>query len=224
MTEPTKKLASEAEGWKITAAECLTEYNTKQLEQAASFLRSIKQMKAKINDFCAPNIKRLHDAHKAAIADRDGLLRPVEEAEAIINDKILKYRAWEREEARKAQEAAAKAQRAAEEAARKAEAESLREAGAEEAAKMVEEAPPAPVVAVAAAAPVKTEGVFTRTSWKAEVTSKMELIKFVAQNPAFLHLLDVSSKECNALARSQKAEMQIPGLKVVKSESIVAKV
>lgn len=222
MTEPTSKLASEAEGWKITAAMALTDFTVPQLEEANTYLRGIAGMKQKINEFCAPNIKRWHDGHKQAIADRDVLLRPVEEAKAIIDDKIRKYRAWEREEARKVQEAQALVARAEAEAQREAEAQALEDAGETEAADMVKTAPIV-LPNVKAPAPVKLEGTHIRTNWSAEITNKLELIAFVAANPVFSHLLDVSMKEANKLAKAQKENMMIPGLRSVSSETVITK-
>ena len=222
MTEPKSKLATEAEGWKLTAALSLEEFTVPALEEANTFLRGIAAMRQKITEFCAPNIKRWHDGHKQAIAERDELLRPVEEAKAILDDKIRKYRAWERAEAQKAQEAAAKAARAEAEAQRKAEAQALRDAGEEQAAEMVAEAPIV-IPNVRAEAPVKLEGTHIRTNWEAEVTDKMELIVFVAANPVFSHLLDVSMKESNKLAKAQKQNMVIPGLRAVSSETVRTK-
>lgn len=222
MVEKNKRLAREAESWMIAAAMCLEERTVQELEEASGYLRGITAMKNKIKEFCAPNIKRWHDGHKAAIRERDDYLRPVEEAEAIIKSKIADYRAWERAEIKKAQEAQVEAARAEAEAQRKLEAQSLKDAGEEEAAAMVEAAP-IRTIAVKAPAPVKTEGVHTRMNWSYELTDKLELIKFVAANPVFSHLLDVSSKECNKLAKAQKENMVIPGIRAVASETVVAK-
>ena len=221
-TKPEKALASEAEGWLITAAECLSKFTTAELEKANNVLRGIAAMKQKIKEFTAPNIKRWHDGHKQAIAERDELLRPVEEAKAILDDKIRKYRAWEREETRKAQEAAAAAARAEAEAAREAEAQALKDSGEDDAAEMVKAAPIV-IPNVKAPAPTKLEGTHIRTNWSAEITNKLELINFVAANPVFSHLLDVSMKEANKLAKAQKQDMMIPGLRAVSSETVVTK-
>ena len=222
MSEPKSKLATEAEGWKITAAMSLEEFTVPALEEANTFLRGIAAMRAKITEFCAPNIKRWHDGHKQAIAERDELLRPVEEAKSILDAKILKYRAWEREEARKVQEAEALVARAEAEAQREAEAQALKDAGEEDAAEMVKAAPIV-LPNVRPAPPVKLEGTHTRTNWGAEVTDKLELIAFVAANPVFSHLLDVSMKECNKLAKAQKQNMRIPGLRSLSSETVITK-
>ena len=218
----SKEIVKEAEGWKMTAAMCLSEFTIEQLEEANAHLRGMIGLKNKIKEFCADNIKRWHDGHRQAIAERDAYLRPVEEAEAIIKAKMGEYRAWEREEIKKAQEAAQAQQRAEAEAQRKLEAQSLKDAGEEEAAAMVEAAP-IRTIPMKAPAPVRLEGTHSRTNWSFELVNKLELIAFVAENPVFSHLLDVSTKECNKLAKAQKENMVIPGIRAVASETVVAK-
>jgi len=222
MSDVSKKLVAEAEGWKVEAALCLSEFTPAELEAASVLLRGAAAMKKKIKDFCAPNIKRWYDGHKKAKADEAELLAPVEEAEAIIKEKITKYRTWERRQILLAQEAEQKARRAEEEARRAAEAQVMRDAGEDEVADMIQTAP-IRILEMAPPPPAKIEGIHQRLNWSATVTDKMALIQFVAANPIFSHLLDVSMKECNKLAKAQKDNMVIPGLKAVASESTVVR-
>ena len=76
----------------------------------------------------------------------------------------------------------------------------------------------APVVQVKAEV-AKVSGVITTKRWKAEVVNVEALIKFVAKNPKWAHLLKPDTAALNALARSQKAAMEIPGVLAVSEES-----
>jgi hypothetical protein len=217
-----QEISAEAEGWKIDAAMCLSERTPQELQKASDLLRGITAMKKRIKEFMQPMISAAYNAHQKAKASERELLQPVLDAEDIIKEKIADYRAWERAEAKKVQEAEAARQREEERARRASEAESMRELGDEVSAELIETAPISTAVA-AAPAPMKTEGVHTRRTWSCEVVDKMDLIKFVAENPVFIHLLDVSTKECNALARAQKENMAIPGLAATYKETVVAR-
>ena len=81
-----------------------------------------------------------------------------------------------------------------------------------------EEAKTLPPPPVAARPVTAVKGASTRDNWKAEVTSKRDLILHVAarlqaSDDAFLHLLDVDMTTANQLARAQKETMAIPGLR-----------
>ncbi len=145
------------------------------------------------------------------------------EAERLAREERERIEAEARETARKAQEEAdriAKEAIAAAAAGDQGKAEELKQqaeqtaaAGAAEAeaiantADMVVAAP-APV---ATAAP-KVAGLSTRQNWKARLTDKMALIRFVAEHPEHQHLLDVNQSALNQLAKAQKDAMRLPGV------------
>lgn len=79
----------------------------------------------------------------------------------------------------------------------------------------------APVVPTFSAPTVK--GVATKGTWKAEVTDKLALVKFVAENPQFLHLLDPAQKEINAIAKALKLNHGIAGLRVWEDKTIASR-
>lgn len=132
------------------------------------------------------------------------------------------------EEKRKADEAAAQAQRAVEEARKAGDAdgaelaaleaadaeETARRAALEQAAIKAEPIAPPAVVKVAPAL-ASVAGVSTRTTWRAEVTDLLALVKYVAEHPEWLSLLKADETALNGIARSQKNRMQIPGVKAV---------
>lgn len=156
------------------------------------------------------------------------------EAERKAREERERIEAEAREAARKAHEEAdriaaeAAAAAAAGDATKAAELEqaaiSTAEAGAVEArsialtAELVTAAP----VPLASAAP-KVSGLSTRKNWKARCVDKMALIKFVANNPAFLNLLDVNQSALNQMAKAQKEAMQIGGVEAYPDDVMSAR-
>lgn len=145
------------------------------------------------------------------------------EAERKAREERDRIEAEARETARKAQE---EADRIAKEAAAAAaagdqskaeeltlQAEQTAASGAAEAeaiantADMVIAAP----VPLVTAAP-KVSGLSTRQNWKARLTDKMALIRFIAEHPEHQHLLDVNQSALNQLAKAQKDAMRLPGV------------
>jgi hypothetical protein len=69
----------------------------------------------------------------------------------------------------------------------------------------------------------KVSGIAGRTTWKAEVKDKGALVKYVAEHPEWLSLLDVNMQALNGLARSQKGSLALPGVEAVEEHSIAAR-
>jgi hypothetical protein len=139
-----------------------------------------------------------------------------------------------------AAEAAAKAAAAAEAEARaaqeKAQAEAaagnFEAAAAHEMAAAHAQAQAAEVVAVATtavtaapapiAAPVK-KGTASRTKWSAELVSLQALVEHVAKNPSLIGLLQLDQRAADKMASALEAQMAIPGLKPVSSQSLAVR-
>lgn len=85
----------------------------------------------------------------------------------------------------------------------------------EQAATQVAAPPPPP--------PTKAAGVHTVTTWSAELTDKMELIKAAAANPTLAPFLEADMTKLNAQARSLKGEMDIPGVRAVPTTGVSAR-
>lgn len=71
----------------------------------------------------------------------------------------------------------------------------------------------APVIAHTPGVPT-IKGVSSRGVWKAEVTDKLALVKFVASNPQYLNLLDPAIKELGAIAKALKGNAIIDGVRI----------
>lgn len=126
-----------------------------------------------------------------------------------------------------AQEIQRKAQAAAaagdvEAAARlNSEAESRVEQGAAEAATLQQTATliTAPVVASIP----QTKGVSTRMVWKAEVTDKLALVRFVAAHPEYVDLLDANMPAINKIALALKKNCPLDGVRVFEDAVLAAR-
>lgn len=192
-------------------------------------LLGIKDLLKQIDAKHDPNIKRWHDGHKAAIADKRADADPLIEAETIVKKAL---RAYDDEQERVRREA----ERLAQEQARKdAEARALAEAAAmeREAAATGDEALRAeaheiiaapivvPVVSVAKATP-KVSGIAYTETWSAEVTDLGALIRYVAAHPEFAPLLTPNMTALNQQARSLKSLLRIPGVRAVATKDVRA--
>lgn len=172
---------------------------------AADFLIDVKTLRKKVDDFCDPNISRLHSAHKAAIRDKRRLTDPLDEAERIIKTEIGRYTA--EEEARQ-REAAAKAEaelRDREEERRLAEAEALdREGKHAEAMHLIDEPISSPAVIPAPAAP-KVGGLSTSENWTFIVEDEASVPReFCTPDPV----------KIRAKVKALKGATAIPGVRV----------
>lgn len=180
--------------------------------------------------------KPMDDAKKAVMdLFREPLTR-LEQAEGVIKRGMLAYTQEQeriaREEQARRDEVARKQREEAEAAARKAEEEAKAQAAAGNAAaaaeKLAEAQAAAQVAAVTVAAPVapyvpKVTGTTVRGTWKAKVTDKIALIKFIAEHPEWTHLLDINESQLNALARGQKADLKLPGVETWEEKGISAR-
>ncbi|WP_261526849.1 hypothetical protein [Burkholderia multivorans] len=102
-----------------------------------------------------------------------------------------------------------------------AEAESRVEQGAAEVATLQTTA--TLITAPIAAAPVRTTGVSTRKVWKAEVSDKLALIRFVATHPEYVDLLDANMPAINKIALALKANCPLDGVRVFEENVLAAR-
>ena len=167
-----------------------------------------------------------------ALREANALFKPakkrLKDAEKLLKGKILKYQAEQdriaQEAQRKADEEARKERIKLEKAAALAEQAGM-EDRAEDLREEIEvqeiETQKAPVVQSAAP---KIEGVHTRTIWKAEVTDKLEFLKFVVEKRQDLvGLVEINQSALNAQARSLKDSLDLPGIKVAPEKRIAAR-
>lgn len=182
------------------------------MEKLVQVAGVVNNIKAKF----APLKKDAHAVHKRICAMETEVLGKFVAVRRVYSGKVTEYETEARRKAEEEQRRREAEARKAEEERRINEAIAAEEAGDVEQAETILEEPdaPAPIVQVEPET-AKVQGVSTAKRWTAEVTSKIELIQFVAKNPQWNHLLEPSMKDLHALARAQRQALQIPGVRPV---------
>ena len=190
--------------------------------KAGETLRRLKTKQKELDSTRKDITQPMEQAKKKIIELFKGPLGMIADAEAIIKRKMLAYDA---EIERKRREVEAKEQEKARKKQEKLEAraELAREQGKEEKADDLEMQADEVSIPVVAAVQPKSEGTHTTTTWSAEVTDKMALIKAVAEGRAPEAMLDVNMPTANKMAKALKEEMKFDGLKAVAKKSLSAR-
>lgn len=203
--------------------------NDIQLVAAADTLKEVKAYIERVETFFAPHKKRAHEAWKALCADEKTMLKPAEDAEVKIKTAMAEYREEQdrlaREEAARDAEAARieEERRLLEEAAAlELEAQRTGDADmARQAQELLDTPVETPAVVQRPSTP-KIAGVSFRENWKAVVTDVKKLIQHVAKTPADTNLLTPNQTALNQMARSQRENMKIDGVKAVKDTGVAS--
>lgn len=182
-------------------------------DRASRCLVTVKELQSQADESFDPIIKKAYEAHREAIAQKKRIVEPLEQATATLKTKLG---SWLEEERRRIEDEQRRLQaeadhRAAEQ--REAEIEEAEVSGATtEEIEVLAQAPLA-VAPVLRTVP-KLNGVSARQLWLAQVTDLQALVKFIAQNPQYLNLVQPNTTAINALARTLRSAAQIPGVKV----------
>lgn len=187
-------------------------------EDAADTLKQIKAVTALLESIAEKFRKPAYDYYKKVLDQKKKLVKPGENAEKKIKRLMSDFMRQKEEEKRKAIEAA---RRKAEEEAMKA-AEELEEAGMDDAAEAILSGAENVAVEVQDDKP-EVDNVTERSVWSAELVNLRELCAAVAKGEAPEDLVQLNSKEANALARSLKKNMNYPGIKAVEKKTIVVR-
>ncbi len=187
-------------------------------EDLKEIKRLRKELEQKRTSITAPINKALKEINALFKPAKDWL----SQAERLIKTKLLEYQT---EQERIAQEA----QRKADEEARKEREKRERKATIaglvgmdNKAEELREEAQTQEAPVITSVAP-KIEGVHTRVTWKAEIVDKLAFVKFVIdKRPDLLSLIKIDQAALNVQARSQKDELDMPGIKAIEEKNIVA--
>lgn len=183
---------------------------------ALDFLQQVARMEKLGKALFAESKDSLNKAGKALRAAEAKLILPCTEARRIITyEKIAPFEAEERRKAEAESCRLAEIARKQEEERLLADAIEAEQQGDKQAAdQILAETVTAPVVRVEPQI-ATAKGVTTATVWHAEVTDKLALIRYVAEHPEWVNLLDPVMPALNSLARSQKDSLAIPGVKAV---------
>ena len=186
-------------------------------EKGAKYLTGIKARMNQITDYWKAPKAAAQSAHKQLVAKEKQMLKPLQDAEAIIKKTMLSYQQAV-EKARR--EAEAEARRRQEEEARRLleQAVQAEEKGDDQQAainmamaEMVSEMPAAPVVQTPTA-----QGTSIRKTWKAKVVDE----KLVPAYFNGMELRTINMTALNNLAKTTKGTMQIPGVEFYEDSTL----
>ena len=180
---------------------------------AGAKLKESKQIENNINEFFDPNIKRIHTAHKEAIAQKKVFLTPITDGTALLKNKVLVYQAKKDEEAKAEQIRLDKIARDEADALKIKEAEALKDEGreAEAESKLEEETFVAPSVVESAP---KVEGVSYRDNWKMEIIDASLVPR---------EWLIPDEKGLKSFSKSMKGRTKVPGVRFYNDKTTVIK-
>jgi hypothetical protein len=175
-----------------------------------------------VEGWFAPLVDAAHKAHRQLCDRRAIALTPFAETEKIVSSKLV---VWHGEQERIRREAEAAAMRAAREEAERrqiAEAEAALDAGDDDRAEAILEAPPPPVLVPRPnfePAPKLASTAFANR-WHAEVVDLMALVRAIAAGKAPLECVQANMIALNGLARSLKGGLTYPGVQAVRETGV----
>lgn len=222
ITRPDEAALSRTAAAALAMVESFEVTDVATFELAAEELTSIKKRATKLDEQRKAITKPLDEAKAATMALFKPAIEVLTKAEGILKGKMLN---WQQEEARKAAEARAEAERLAQAARDRlaAEAEKLEaEGNVGEAAvkRTVAELVVAPAAAIAE--PAKVAGVSTRTAVDFEVVDLLSLVQHIAQNPELIGLLATDSVKLRAYVKGLGTACKLPGVRVFEKASLSA--
>lgn len=197
-------------------------YTATQYDEAVEFLRDIKGRKQDLEKQKKLITAPLRQAMNALLALFKEPEQHLNDAENGTKRAMVAYQ----KQLREAAEAEAARRRDEAEKERKkleARADKLEEKGkAEQAEALREQAETVQAPVVYAGIP-KSQGIQTRTYWRAEVTDLMALVKAVAAGEQPITYLEANQSTLNAAAKASKKSANIPGVRVYSEDGIAAR-
>lgn len=192
----------------------------KNYDSAVANRLQLQQMLRNIDELFEPMRIAAHNAYKAVLITKGSLHDPVEAAIKQTSRDIV---TWEELQERSREEARQHKQAEADRAAAEKRQRDIRNAkkrGDNERVEQLEDAPLEVEEVEVEETYQKNSGVSRRRIYRGEVTDLLALVKFVAKNKHFIHLLSPNMSAINTLAKDQKGMLSIPGLKSTSSTSL----
>lgn len=189
---------------------------------AVELTRAVKDLRAEAEAHHRPVIEAAHKAHKAALAALARIDDPLKAAEFTLKSKIGDY-AREQEAARRREEERLRKEaddRWAREVETQIEAAEAQGASVVEVGAIIEQAERMPVIVATVAAPAKPAGLSIPKTYQAQIDDPLALVRWVAQNPQYLNLVEPNQAKLNMLARAQGANLRISGVRVVEISNV----
>jgi len=188
----------------VVNANQLTVTNALQFVNANEYLKAIKGIRKEVDNSFDPIIKKAHDTHKEAVAQKKNHTNPLDEAETIIKGKCIIYEELEKkrieterlEVEKKAQALLAKADKMKNEG----KADLLR---AE--ASVIQSAPTTEAT--------KAPGASFSTKWEGVVENSTDFLEYSLKTHSLRNFIEFDQSEINKFANSTKGQMKIPGIR-----------
>lgn len=186
-------------------------------------LKGLAIAEKRVKDLFAESKDLAHKAHKAITEAEKKMLLPIAEARQIVQTKCLKYQAIERQKAEVEQRRLQEEARKAEEERQLLDAIEAEKAGDKTAAEQIIAAPIAVPVVKVEAQVAKVAGVTSRVYYRCKVVSLIDLVKYVAQNPNEIALIQADETALRKRAESMKDGFKLPGCELDKQDSLSVK-
>ncbi len=191
-------------------------------EAAGEDLKLIKARQKQLEEARTTITKPLLEAQRAINQFFRGPQETLAQAEQIVKHGILRFQEAEERLRRQAEASAAEALRKEREALESAAIVAERTGKVEEAEALRSSAASMPERMQLPAAQSRMSGIAARSVWRAELTDKGAFIRYVAEHPEWLHLVEANATALNGLARSQKSALCLPGVKVFEEKQLAA--
>lgn len=221
--DPTEQVRRESATYPMQAKEIAAAIvSDAGYDAAAAFLVAVKGFRKRVEIAFGPAVKKALEAYRAVLELRRTADAPLDEAEGILKPALA---AWASAQDKKRfierdRLIAEQFKKAAEE--RQAQAAEAKARGDVAAAKAVENAPP-PALVLPAVEKATPEGISYREAWKVEVTDLRLLVNAIAQGTAPLAAVEANLTFLGQQARSLKAELSLPGVRVWSEKSVAVK-
>lgn len=213
----SQEVQQESQGFLQQAVQ-IRVHNQETLDKANEYISAIKDWIGRIKEKFRPMIKKLDEAHKAAVAIEREALAPFKKVKDAVDLQILTYIEDEKRKKREAEERAAEEERKRLEAQRKAEEEARHLEGkgqtqeAQELRDRVPEFKPTVIPDVP-----KMKNAHVRENWKFRVTDLRLLAKMRPD------LIKPDEVKIGKLVRIHKEKTNIPGVEAYNESSVVTK-
>lgn len=195
-------------------AKALKIQTNEQFVEAGELLKTIKGLRAEIDETFNPIISKAHEAHREALAQKRKVEAPLAEAEAILKPRISGYleeqeRLRREEELRRQKEEQDKA-----EAQQVADAILLHDIGETALANQVIDEKPYVAPVVLPRSVPKVAGITSTKRYSAEVIDLKALVMAVATGKAPIQCLQADQVFLNRQAVAMKDALSYPGVRV----------
>lgn len=186
---------------------------------AQTMLKDLALAERGVREKLDPIIKNANTAHKQLTSLRAELLTPISKAKGVINGVLYTYEEAERKRAEAEAAELARQEKAQQEEEILAAAAAAEEAGDKAEAEEILNTPVEKPLVTVDTETAKVKGVHSRETWSATVVDLKKLVKYVAENPAYIGLLQTNQAAVNSMARAQKENLNLPGVRAQKKVS-----